>query len=181
MYERPHLRPRAMAVDCVLEAVGALALAATIAYIALTWSELPATLPTHFDIAGRPNAWGSRASILFLPCVTLVLYAGLGILQRFPWVYNYAVAIGPDNAEAQYRLAIRLLRALKTVLAATFGWIDYATIRAAVAATGGQDKADGVGLGPFMLPAFLAIMALVVISFVVASIRHPSREDKDTR
>ena len=174
MYERPHLRPQAKAVDYILEAAGVLALAAILAFIALSWSRLPATLPTHFDFAGKPNAWGSRASILFLPCVTLVLYAGLCILQRFPWVYNYAVDIGPDNAETQYRLAIRLLRALKAILAATFGWIDYSTVRTALAATGQGGSADG-GLGPFMIPALLAVMAIVVISFIVASIRHPAR------
>lgn len=173
MNERPRLRPRAMAVDYVLEAAGALVLAATIVYIVLSWSKLPATLPTHFDVSGRPNAWGSRASILFLPCLSLVLYGSLGILQRFPWVYNYAVAIGPDNAETQYRLAIRLLRALKAVIAATFGWIDYSTIRMALEAAGGGDRADG--LGPFMIPTFLGVMAIVVIAFVVASMRKPSR------
>ena len=173
MNERPRLRPRAMAVDYVLEAAGALVLAATIVYIVLSWSKLPATLPTHFDVSGRPNAWGSRAFILFLPCLSLVLYGSLGILQRFPWVYNYAVAIGPDNAETQYRLAIRLLRALKAVIAATFGWIDYSTIRMALEAAGGGDRADG--LGPFMIPTFLGVMAIVVIAFVVASMRKPSR------
>jgi uncharacterized membrane protein len=162
-----------MAVDYVLEAAGALVLAATIVYIVLSWSKLPATLPTHFDVSGRPNAWGSRASILFLPCLSLVLYGGLGILQRFPWVYNYAVAIGPDNAETQYRFAIRLLRALKAIIAATFGWIDYSTIRMALEAAGGGDRADG--LGPFMIPTFLGVMAIVVIAFVVASMRKPSR------
>lgn len=180
MDERPHLRPRARAVDCILEAAGVLAFASTLVHIALSWPRLPAILPTHFDFAGKPNSWGSRASILFLPCVTLVLYAGLGILQRFPWVYNYAVPIGPDNAEAQYRLAIRLLRALKAIIAATFGWIDYATIRAALAATGRVDGADGVGLGPFMIPAFLVAMAFAIGAFIAASIRHPSR-DKDAR
>jgi len=173
MYERPHLRPKARATDYILEAAGALALAATVVYVALAWSKLPASLPTHFDLAGRPNAWGSRTSILFLPCIALAIYAGLGILQRFPWVYNYAVAIGPDNAEAQYRLAIRLLRALKAIIAATFGWIDYSTIRMALAATSPGDS-PGSGLGSFMLPAFLAVIALVVVSFIVASIRHPS-------
>ena len=180
MYERPHLRPQAKAVDFILEAAGVLAIAATIVYMALAWSKLPATMPTHFDFAGKPNAWGSKASILFLPCVMVILYAGLGILQRFPWVYNYAVAIGPDNAEAQYRLAIRFLRALKSVMAATFGWIDYSTIRMALAATGPGGAAES-GLGPFMLPAFLAVMAIVVVSFIVASIRHPSRDGKDER
>lgn len=174
MYERPRIRPQAKAVDFVLEAAGALALALTIAFVALSWSALPARLPTHFDLAGRPDAWGSRASILFLPCVTAVLYAGLGILQRFPWVYNYAVAIGPDNAEAQYRLAIRLLRVLKAILATTFGWIDYATVRTALAAAGQGGMAEE-GLGPCMLPAFVAVMAIVVGSFVAASIRHPTR------
>ena len=173
MNERPRLRPQAGAVDYVLEAAGILALAATIVYVALSWSRLPARLPTHFDIAGRPNAWGSGASILFLPSLALVLYAGLGILQRFPWAYNYAVAIGPDNAEAQYRLAVRLLRALKAIIAATFGWIDYSTIRMALAAAGGGDRADG--LGPFMIPTFLGVMTIVVIAFVVASMREPSR------
>lgn len=60
------------------------------------------------------------------------------------------------------------------VLAATFGWIDCATIRTALTAAGRTDAADG--LGPFMIPAFLAVMALVVVSFIVASIRKPSRE-----
>ena len=171
MGDRPRLRPRPTAVDLVIETAGALALAATIAFLALSWTRLPATLPTHFDFAGRPNAWGPKASLLFLPSVALALYTGLSVLQRFPWVYNYAVEIEAHNAESQYRLAVRLLRVLKAIIAAAFGWIDCATVRLSLEAAGRGQEAGG-GLGPFMVPAFVMVMLVTVVSYIIASLRR---------
>jgi uncharacterized membrane protein len=31
------------------------------------YAKLPDTIPTHFDIAGKPDAWGAKSSFLFLP------------------------------------------------------------------------------------------------------------------
>jgi uncharacterized membrane protein len=31
------------------------------------YAKLPDTVPTHFDIAGKPDAWGAKSSFFFLP------------------------------------------------------------------------------------------------------------------
>jgi len=53
-----------------LEVIGAAALAAM---FWMTWSALTGPnhlrdkIPTHFDVAGRPNAWGSSITLFLLP------------------------------------------------------------------------------------------------------------------
>lgn len=49
-------------------------------YLALIYSGLPASVPTHFDLKGVANDWSSKASLWFLPAsLSLMLY----LLMRF--------------------------------------------------------------------------------------------------
>ena len=42
---------------------------------------LPDRVPTHFDISGRPNAWGSPGMLWILPAVGLGLYLLMTLLE----------------------------------------------------------------------------------------------------
>ena len=61
--------------------LGLLAVLFWISYAALNGPEpLSDRVPTHFNIAGQPNAWGSRDFLWFLPCVGAGLYLLLTVL-----------------------------------------------------------------------------------------------------
>jgi uncharacterized membrane protein len=60
-----------------LEAIsmGALAVLIWSTYRALTGPiRLPARIPTHFNLAGQPDSWGTPAMLLLLPALGVGLY-----------------------------------------------------------------------------------------------------------
>jgi len=85
---------------------------------------LPDTVPTHFNLKGEIDGYGSKYTLLYPVVVSLVLYIGLTILNRYPNAFNYAVEITGENAQIQYRLATRLVRWLKWVVMLTFSGLE---------------------------------------------------------
>jgi Protein of unknown function (DUF1648) len=57
-----------------------LALPIMAAMYAMSWSELPARLATHFDLANRPNGWMSREASLAFLLVMVIFVAALATL-----------------------------------------------------------------------------------------------------
>jgi uncharacterized membrane protein len=59
---------------------------------AVVYPNLPATVPTHWDMLGRPNGWGSRVwGAWVLPIVMLLLWGGMRVLPTIdPRGANYA-------------------------------------------------------------------------------------------
>jgi hypothetical protein len=72
----------------LLEAIGIVALLflGWITWRALAGPDhLPDRIPTHFDIAGQPNGWGSPDSLWLLPAFGLLIYLTISVVERFPW------------------------------------------------------------------------------------------------
>jgi uncharacterized membrane protein len=38
-------------------------------YLWMIWGSLPAEVPLHFGIDGEPDRWGSKNTLIFLPCI----------------------------------------------------------------------------------------------------------------
>ena len=74
------------------------------------WSTLPATIPTHYGLSGRPNSYGGKAGLLALPILAICLTILLTVSARYPHTYNYPWPITAENAPRQYYLARLLLR-----------------------------------------------------------------------
>lgn len=47
-------------------------------YLYTVWNSLPASVPTHFDLAGNPNDWSSKTSLIF---ITGALSIGMYLLM----------------------------------------------------------------------------------------------------
>jgi uncharacterized membrane protein len=44
-------------------------------YLSTIWNKLPARVPTHFDLSGKPNDWSDKTSLLYLPgALTIGIY-----------------------------------------------------------------------------------------------------------
>jgi hypothetical protein len=102
-----------------------------------------------------------------LPATGLFLYILMTIIEQFPQIYNYPVQITEENAERQYRNAVRLIRVLKTVILIIFSFLSFKTIQTA---TGNSS-----GLGKAFLPAFLLITFGVIIFYIVRSVNNSDR------
>lgn len=160
-------RPRlALPLDPLDHLIEALALAGWLTLLALTvalWPTLPQRLPLHFDAAGRPDGWGARSSFLTLPILGTVLYAALTVVRRFPHAYNYPWPITAANAERQYRLARRMIAAIKAIAVWLFAGLLWGT--AQVASGGAQ------GLNSAILPLTLLAFPITLTLYFVAARR----------
>jgi uncharacterized membrane protein len=101
-------------------------------YLASKWSELPDTIPTHFNSAGEADGWGSRYVLIILPLLALVLFIGFSVLSRFPHKFNYLVQITEENAYYQYSTGRLLLSWVKLEIVLLFSFIEYKVIQGAL-------------------------------------------------
>jgi uncharacterized membrane protein len=117
-----------------LEAISLTALAIL---LWITWAALygpralTGPIPTHFDLAGHPNAYGPPQMLLVLPAVALVLYLLITVVSRNPAVFNYPVRVTPQNRQRLQELALNMIAFLKAETVILFALIQYQTIESA--------------------------------------------------
>ncbi len=70
--------------------VGLVALWAMAAQAIFGSNPLPLRVPTHFDISGNPDGWGSPQVLWLLPIVGIFLYALTAVFSRFPRAIQFA-------------------------------------------------------------------------------------------
>ncbi len=160
---RPHIRPPRSAAETFWLALAVIGLVALLALTAYWWPALPATIPTHYGLNGKPNAFGSKDSFLFLPVLLIIMTAGFALLARYPWIYNYPIVITAENAERQYQRGRMLLRAVNAVTALVFVAIQWQTTQMARgAATALLPSGDTSILIAAVLLIPIAAIALIV-------------------
>lgn len=167
MKDRPKRKVELSFTDKLVEWLGWFALVATWGLTILHYPQLPDTIPTHYNAAGQPDAYGSKNSLLALPVVATVLFVGLTILNRFPHIFNYPATITNHNALQYYTTATRLLRYLKLIVVAVFGFIVYTTIQLA------QGKAEGLGV--WFLPLAFCLFFVPIIFALTKSYLKASK------
>jgi hypothetical protein len=161
---RPVLKLPRTTLDNYLEAVSILGLLAMVYLLARYWPGLPSIVPTHFGVAGLPDAWGSKTSLFANLGIGLFIYLGLTILYGFPHIYNYLYTINESNAEAQYRLARSLVSGLKASVILIFPYAEWATIQTALGQSAGLGAwfifiAMFFSLGPLLLYLYKSYQA----------------------
>lgn len=162
--KRPRIKIPLTKLDIYLEFMTGLILVIYFVILDLSWFKLPNIIPSHFNFAGEIDAYGGKSALLILLFIVLALYVLLSIISKFPHVYNYPVEITEENAEKQYRNAIRLMRVMKFVIVVIFTYIQYAIVRSAI-----NQKSE---LGIWFLPVFLIVMFLPVGYFMRKSIKN---------
>jgi uncharacterized membrane protein len=151
----------------------ALALLVLLANIACTMDALagphalPARIPTHFDVMGQPNAWGSPRMLLLLPLISLALYAMITMLSRRPAAFNYPAPVTAQNRNRLHRLAVEMLAWLKTEVLTLFALIQFLAIRTA-------RVAENV-LPAWLMPLFLVLIFATIIGYIRAMRRAAFR------
>jgi uncharacterized membrane protein len=158
---RPNLKVQLTTTDKLLELLGWGVLLALWVWTGTSYSNLPDTIPTHFNAAGEADGFGRKASIFGLPVIASLLYIGLTLLNRVPHSFNFPTPVTQDNALNQYTNATRMIRSLKLILVVVFGGISFQTIQ--------QANGETDGLGVWFLPVTLGLIFLPLIYFVIKS------------
>ncbi len=133
-----------------LEFVSVIGLILGITLLSISWSALPESMPRHFNFAGSPDAWGGKNIELIFPIISLIIYAGITIMSRFPHIINYPYPLTAENSQRQALIGRSFLYWLKTEIIWIFLYIEWATIQVAAG------KSQGLGLG--FMPVFLIII-----------------------
>jgi len=93
MQERPRLKIELTISDKIFEFVGWLLVILVWGLTIMNYSNLPNTIPTHYNALGQADAFGGKASILLLPIVATVLFIGITIINKFPHIFNYPIKL----------------------------------------------------------------------------------------
>ena len=163
MEERPKMILELTIADKLFEIVGWLLIAVIWGLTIKNYSNLPETIPTHYNGAGQADGFGGKATILTLPLISTVLFIGLTILNKFPHLFNYPTNITQANAFRQYTNATRLIRYLKLIIVFIFGFIAFKTIQIA--------NGETDGLGVWCLPLTLGLIFIPTIYFLINSFK----------
>lgn len=94
----------------VLLGLSALGLVGMLAYVTSIYPDLPAQIPTHFDLQGRPDAYGTKANIWILVALAVGMWVLVAVLGHFPRTWNLPGRVRVH--EGNQALICRLTRAL---------------------------------------------------------------------
>ena len=159
MIERPKIKVPLNSFDKSVEVLSLLAIIAIWGIAIYYFPKLPDTIPTHFNVSGAVDDYGSKLTIFLLPGIGSILYVLLTLLNKFPHVFNYTKEITQDNALAMYSIATQMMRVLKFVISLIFLVISYGTIEA-ISAKGGF-------LGIWLLPMILCAVFGPTIYYII--------------
>lgn len=137
-------------IDSIIELIGIISIFLLIGVPMYYYSSLPEIIPIHFDGSGQADDFGRKAMIWLLPIIGLLTYIGIAYINNKPHTFNYAVKITAENAERQYRIAMKFIRILNTIIAGVFAYLTYSSIQVALE--------NQNGLSSYFLPLFLIIL-----------------------
>jgi uncharacterized membrane protein len=125
-------------------------LAASAAYIASRWNEIPARFPIHWGLNNTPNGWAVRSiSGVYLP---LFIGTMVCLLMLF---FVWPIAKYSRGSTAMRILVTRLLLGLSYFMAAMFGWLTASLPL-------GHGAPNPANLGLLMLAVVIIIGATVI-------------------
>lgn len=164
MEKRPQIKIIQTQSDKRLDMVGLLLLAILWGLAAYFYTQLPGTIPTHFDFFGKANATGKKETLFILPGIGTVIYIALSYLCKIPHLLNYPIPINTNNAEQQYRISVRMLRLLKLSILIVFCLV---LLLVYLNVTGNSD-----GIGIWFVPLVMLLIFAPVVWGIRAFLRH---------
>lgn len=160
---RPKIKIELTVTDKAVEIIGWFALLTIWVLVMSSYSNLPDTIPTHYNGMGKADGFGNKANILILPLIATILFVSISIINKFPYIFNYPAKITVENALRQYTNAIRMLRYVKLILVILFGLIAFETIQGA--------NRQSFGLGVWFLPLTLGLIFIPLTYFITKLFR----------
>jgi uncharacterized membrane protein len=115
--------------------------------------QLPDTVPTHFNLRGEADDFGSKSTLWLLPSISLLTYFLMStiIIKMKPWNYNYPTKVTEKNAPRLYAMTIQMMARLNLGIVLLFLIISIEIILKA-------SQYDGIRLGWTFIPLTVLII-----------------------
>ncbi len=126
----------------------------------ITWAALsgphplPPRIPTHFDISGTPNAWGSPKMLLLLPIVASGVYLLITVLAAIPAAFHYSIRINPENLPGLQEKTRLMISWVKLEMICLFAYVQWSIIQAA--------RDSQWHMSPLLVPVFVVVVFATV-------------------
>ncbi len=137
-------------VDKLLDNISKAIVAIIIFLIAGFWFRLPGTIPTHFNVFGEADGYGSKYMLVVQLVLVFGIYAAFSYQIKRPDSYSYIVTITPNNALPQFTLLTKFLRILKIEVLFVFLYLTVSQIFSSA-----MQKA---GVGLWFIPTVLLVI-----------------------
>lgn len=144
--------------DKVIEIAGWVLLIVLIGFSIYAYSQMPDTIPTHFNLKGEPDNYGKKSTIFLLCGVAVGLFGLFTFILRSQYdfgKYNYPIKVTPENKAKVYALSTRLMRVMLISIVVIFLLI---TVEIFLIATG---KIASTGIWSMIMVLLLAIAPVV--------------------
>ena len=158
---RPKIEVPLEGLDIITDLLSLSVILIMLIYIGLSYSDLPEIIPSHFNAQGEVDGYANKMTIWLVPIVSVVLFVGMYILNKYPHYHNYMVNITEDNALKNYRFSTRIVRFTSLFVMITFAFVAYTMIEVA--------KGHNFKIGSWFLPI---IIGLSIILPIVIFIYH---------
>ena len=144
----------------------------------VTWSAisgpnpLPDRIPTHFDISGNPNAWGSPQVLVMLPIIATGLYVMMTVLASIKTSrYNLPVRVTPANLPFIREQTGVMVSWLKLEFVSLFTYVQWTIVQSA--------RSGEFHFSPLMIPVFL-ITVFATVGWHLVVILRGANTGQDT-
>lgn len=154
MDKRPRILIKLDAIDYSFEIIGIIGMVCLIFFPIYFYNDLPSEIPKHFNALGQVDSYGKRGVIWLLPIIGLVLYVGLTVLNKYPFIFNYPTKVTNHNAERLYKIGTRSIRLLKVIAILLIAFLEFKIIEIAL------KRADDIG-NPYW-PLLIIILAILI-------------------
>ena len=94
-------------------------------YAAYSFANMPDIIPIHFGIDGKPNGWGEKYTIFFIPVINLALVGFMASVRKHPFSYlNLPIKLSNNNLEERVKLGKQLLDLISVAISTLFFFIE---------------------------------------------------------
>ena len=136
------------------------------AVVAMYWTALPDTIPTHYDLNGVADDYGSKWLLWLLPVINLFLFVVIEKSVQPSWQrFNVPlVEVTEQNAARQQRINVTLAAQVRVVSTVMLAYLSYTF--ATVAAT----RRDTLSVGALF--GMLALLVAIIGYHVYKSVKE---------
>ncbi|WP_188454167.1 DUF1648 domain-containing protein [Virgibacillus oceani] len=133
-----------------------------ILYVVQAYSNLPETIPTHFNANGEANGWGNKAFIFLMPAIALfVCFIPMYFLSKKPHMFNYMVKVTEENASRLYPVARLFMTVINFETVILFSYITWDIVQSA---RGNETLGAGFIVTVIVVPLVTVIVFMIKMS-----------------
>lgn len=118
-----NLDPKISKINPKIEILCLAGIVGSLAYLAISWANIPLEVPIRFDEAGNATEYGSRNQVWLMVGINVLIYALLTFITTKPQLWNTGVAVTRENADKVYKIIRRLIDQVKVYITMLFTYL----------------------------------------------------------